>query len=63
MNEDEVICEIKWTVADIKAAFEKQYGHEPTEEQLEECVNNLNTRRLQEYSISCGWDFINDTIF
>ena len=62
MNEDDVICEIKWTVADVKTAFINKYGHEPTEGQLQDCVENVNEKALKDFSISYGWDFINEAI-
>ena len=62
MNEDDVICEIKWTVADVKTAFLIKHGCEPTEEQLQNCVNNVNEKALKDFSISYGWDFINEAI-
>ena len=62
MNEDEVICEIKWTVGDVKTAFVNKYGRLPSEGELNDCVENVAVKTLEEASIERGWDFINDAI-
>lgn len=62
MNDDEVLCEIKWTVADVKSAFREEYDREPTEKELEECVSCVDTKALEEWSIERGWTFITDAI-
>lgn len=62
MNEDEVICEIKWTVGDVETAFVNKYGRLPSEGELNDCVENVAVNTLEEASIERGWDFINDAI-
>ena len=62
MKDDEVLCEIKWTVADVRAAFRNKYGREPTEGQLKDCVENVETKDLVDRSIENGWVFIEEAI-
>jgi hypothetical protein len=62
MNDDEVLCEIKWTVADVRTAFKNKYGREPTDGQLQECVENVDTELLEDRSIEFGWSFIDEAI-
>lgn len=35
MNDNEVICEIKWTIGDVKTAFVNKYGRLPNQISLE----------------------------
>ena len=62
MNDDEVLCEIKWTVADVRTAFRNKYGREPTDGQLKDCVENVDTDTLEERSIETGWTLIDEAI-
>lgn len=62
MNDDEVLCTIKWLVADVKSAFREEHDREPTEEELEECVSNVNVKTLEEVSIERGWSIIKEAI-
>ena len=34
MKDDEVLCEIKWTVADVRKAFVNRYGRQPSNGEL-----------------------------
>jgi hypothetical protein len=62
MKDDEVLSEIKWTVADVKAAFKNRYGREPSDGQLQDCIENLDTKSLEDRSIEFGWSFIYDAL-
>ena len=62
MNDDEVLCEIKWTVTDVKAAFRKKHKREPTERELSLCVWALDTKTLEERSIEIGWTIVDEAI-
>lgn len=62
MNDDEVLCEIKWTVSDVKKAFVTKYGRNPTDEELKLCIDNIDFKNLEDRSIEFGWDFINPEI-
>ena len=62
MNNNEVICEIKWTVEDVKVAFEDKYGRLPSDGELKDCVENVAIKALKDVSIERGWDFINEAI-
>ena len=62
MNENEVLVEIKWTVADVKQAFINKYGREPSKGELQDCVENVETDLLQDRSIEFGWSFIDEAI-
>ena len=58
MGKDEILCEIKWTAEDVKAAFERKFGYEPTDEKLYELINGIDWDRIQEVGIEKGWDII-----
>lgn len=62
MNNDTVICTIRWTVGDVRSAFKQEHGREPTKEELKNCVDNVDTNGLVNYSIENGWSFIFDAI-
>lgn len=62
MNDNEVICEIKWTVADVRLAYERKYGHNASDEEIRETLARLNVKRLQEVGIEYGWEIINEAI-
>lgn len=58
----EVICEIKWTVDDVRLAYERKYGHNATDEEIRELLDRLDVKRLKEVGIEYGWEIINDVI-
>ena len=62
MNDDEVICEIKWTVEDVRTAFVNKYGRQPSEGELNDCVENVDVKYLRDTSIEHGWTFIEDAV-
>lgn len=62
MKDDDVLCEIKWTVADVRAAFRNKYGREPSDGQLQDCIENVDTKTLEERSIETGWTLIDEAI-
>lgn len=62
MNDDEVLCEIKWTVADVKKAFRDEYNREPTQEELETCIDEISWELIEDSSISSGWTVINTAV-
>lgn len=59
MNDNEVICEIKWTVADVRMAYERKYGHRATDDDIEFLVNHINWKRVEEVGLENGWEIIN----
>lgn len=62
MNDNEVICEIKWTVADVRMAYERKCGHKATDDEIKELVNNINWKRVEEVGIENGWEIIDAVI-
>lgn len=62
MKDDEVLCEIKWTVADVRKAFVDRYGRQPSNGELNDCVQNLDTSTLEEVSIERGWSIVDEAI-
>ena len=62
MNDNDVIAEIKWTVADVRDAFVRKYGRQPSNGELSDCVQNVDCKNLEDYSIECGWSFIEEAI-
>ena len=59
MNDDEVLCTIKWTVADVKKSLTEELNREPTEEEIQECIDEISWNLIEEQSISTGWTIIN----
>ena len=62
MKDDEVLAEIKWTVADVKNAFRERYNREPTEEGLQTCIDEIDWGLIEDTSISNGWTIINTAV-
>lgn len=62
MNDDEVLLTIKWTVADVRAAFVNKYGRQPTDGQLQDSIENIDLKGLENYSIENGWYFIDNAV-
>ena len=62
MELSDVVCEIKWTVEDIREAFVRKYGRYPTEGQLRDCVANVRDSALEDRSIECGWEVIQEEL-
>lgn len=62
MNDDDILCTIKWTVADVRTAFKNKYGREPSKGELQDCVDNLDTSALEEVSIERGWSVVDEAI-
>jgi hypothetical protein len=61
-NVTDTICEIKWTVDDLRIAYERKYGRNATDKEIEEILDRLNVKRLQEVGIEYGWEIINEVI-
>jgi len=59
MNDEDVLCVIRWRIDDVAVAFEKIHGRKPTKDELDTCLENLNTKLLEEVCIERGWDIIN----
>ena len=60
---DENIAEIRWVVQDVVDAFKDEFNREPSDNELDSILNELNTDGndgIQERGISAGWDVIND---
>ena len=47
---------------DIREAFAMKYGRYPTEGQLRDCVENVKDSALEDLSIECGWEVINEVL-
>lgn len=62
MNDEEVIAQIIWKVADIRSAFVDRYGRQPTDGELKDAVENVKSSPLVESSIGHGWGVISDEI-
>jgi DNA-directed RNA polymerase specialized sigma subunit len=59
MNDNEVLCKIEWTVADVKKSLTEELNREPTEEEIQKCINEICWDLIEEQSISTGWTIIN----
>jgi hypothetical protein len=62
MNDNKVICEIKWTVADLRIAYERKYGRNASDDDIEFLVNHINWKRVEEVGIENGWEIIDTVI-
>lgn len=58
----ETLCEIKWTVDDLLIAYERKYGHNPTDDEVNEILDRLDVKRLEEVGIEYGWEIIHEAI-
>ena len=62
MDRDEVLLEVKWTVEDVANAFSGEYGREPTDEELDVLLKNLDIERMEDLGIGEGWNVINEAV-
>lgn len=62
MNRSDVIAQITWKVADVEDAFYRKHGRNPSEEELARCVEKVDRKALESYSIEYGWGFINEVV-
>jgi hypothetical protein len=62
MNDDEVLCTIKWTVADVRKAFEETYKRQPDDNELQEAIDSISWETVEDSSIENGWVHINTAI-
>lgn len=60
--DDEVLCEIKWTVADVKKSFKERYGREPTKSELHLCIDEVDWSLVEEKGIENGWTVIDTAV-
>jgi len=58
----ETLCEIKWTVDDLRIAYERKYGYAPTDDEVDKILNRLDVKRLEEVGIEYGWEIIHEAI-
>lgn len=54
--------EVWWTKEDIENAFDERTGKRPTEEQIEEAVDNIDCNSMEEAMIQSGWEFIYNAV-
>lgn len=55
---NDILCEIKWTAEDVRKAYERHFGLNATDEEIDEYVNMIDWDRVQEAGIERGWDII-----
>ncbi len=55
---NDILCEIKWTAEDVRTAYERHFGRNATDEEIDEYVNMIDWDRVQEVVIEQGWDII-----
>ena len=58
MDMNEVIAQITWTVQDLHDAFLSEYNREPSEEEIDLILDNLNFESIEETGIEAGWNII-----
>ena len=49
-------------VDDLRVAYERKYGHNATDDEIDEILNRLDVKRLKEVGIEYGWEIINEAI-
>lgn len=59
---DETIIEIKWVIEDLRVAYKNRYGRNATDEEIDEILNRLDVKRLEEACIEAGWNVIDEAI-
>lgn len=52
------VSSVIWTEDDICTAFNQEYGRLPSEHELDETLGRLDVDRLEDDSISLGWEHI-----
>lgn len=62
MKDDEVLCTIKWTVADVRKAFKETYKRQPDDNELQEAIDSISWETVEDSSIENGWVHINAAI-
>ena len=55
---NDILCEIKWTAEDVRTAYERHFGHNATDEEIDEYINMIDWDRVREVGIEQGWDII-----
>lgn len=58
MNDNQVVCEIRWCVSDVRSALEIA-GYEPSDENVQKALDNRLERTMEEMSVQYGWEFLN----
>jgi len=58
----ETLCEIKWTVDDVREAFKLAYGREGSDDEIYDIVNKIDWERIEEAGIERGWDIIHEVV-
>ena len=43
-----VVCRIEWTDDEIKETFEHLYGQKPTDGELSDCLDEIDTEGMKE---------------
>lgn len=53
-----VVCRIEWTDDEIKETFEHLYGQKPTDGELSDCLDEIDTEGMKETCIEVGDNII-----
>lgn len=61
-KDTDILAEVKWTKEDVKQSFIKNYGREPTEEELYKCINEVQWGLIQDVMIENGWAIIDTAV-
>lgn len=59
---NKVIATITWTLEDLQKAFIEEYDREPTSQELDSFLDELNTKSIEERGIEEGWAVIKDCL-
>ena len=57
-GDDRIIAQITWTVADVKNDLKDELGREPTEQEVEACLEYFEQENCEDQSTSYGWEFV-----
>ena len=61
-GDDRIIAQITWTVEDIKNSLKDELGREPTEQEVEDCLEFFESESCEDQSTSYGWEFVNSAV-
>ena len=53
-----IICEVKWVEDDVRKAYLEHYGHNASDEEINEIISRIDLKGMESKMIEAGWDFI-----
>lgn len=64
ISRDDVVAQVTWTRQDIVNAIENEKGpdYKVTDKDIDDALDELSPKYMEEKMIETGWDFINDAV-